>query len=245
MSRPTARRDAQPQRGLLDNLDVVDQAAFGYLLDESAFVQHELDVAKQILVVFGEMACTESTACLFVGHGQEHEIARKRCRETLREQHRHELDDASTFVVDAAPSPDKPIAHGTVERRHGPFARGRGYDVHVMHQDHGAACPRPGQARQQVAAAFSRLENPGFDAVAREHVAQERRRSKLVSRRIDRVDAYVLLQETARLGGDLLRLECGRARTGGYRGLDLSRRRRSAGEREQQAEAKGALIDAG
>ena len=206
MPRETVRRQAQPERRLLDGADLVHGAP-PLLRDVPAFVEHQLRAAKQLEVVFDQPLRPLVTALLLVRRSQEDDVARQLHAVPLQRDHRHCLNDRRPLAVDRTATVEMiPVDRGD-ERRMFPLIRVGRHHVEVVQQHHRSPRTVSRKARVYDAAPRRGLEDARFDTLFLESVRQKPRGRHFVPRRVGRIDGDVFTKESRRLLSDTVPID--------------------------------------
>ena len=93
---------------------------------------------------FEQPAGAFGAAGLFVGDGDQHQVAIDGDTLAMQREQGRQLSDPQPLDIDGAPSPDLAVEQAAGEGRRAPAAAG-GYDVDMMHQRQGAAAAARGR----------------------------------------------------------------------------------------------------
>jgi hypothetical protein len=207
--------ETQPERHLLLHLDAPDHHAVDRGLVRPTFVEHEADVGEELRLALQELLHAGQAAALFIGNGEEDDVAAERRPSALQVEQRHHVRDRDRLVVDRAAAPDVAPFPLAAERRVAPPLRVGRDDVDVAEE------------QQRLASGVGADQLRG-DAVLRQEVAEIRRAGRLFA--AGGVDAEV---------GDerLLRFPLDRVRRNAFRPAALQRGHRH--EDREQGRAAG------
>src|SRR5258706_8036725 len=199
MTRCTRRDKLQPERRFLGNANVVKPGTAGFIdANPAALIENQADVLEQLEMLVQYVAGAKSAAGFLVSGAEKYQIAAQRNILPLQRQHRRQLHDRRTFVIQRPSSPNHPVFDYTAEGRLFPQARFGGNYIHVIEQYQSFFRAVAFEPREYTAPAGLRFDDPRLDIFIVENCLEKLRGFDFVAWRIGGVDLNVPAQHCDR-----------------------------------------------